>query len=703
MTTSNPSSLSLDGVTGESTAEGALWRFMAHLPGARLFKNLKIGTKLTIGFGIMVVIVLLVALFSYLGSVPATESINRTDELRVPTALTSTSAQANLLKMISSAQGYLALGGQEFRDAYRQDEENFKTQLAELERLSPKFNQMDQDRLNQLKVKFDEWSKLQPQLFDLRDDQFEREPAYQLLTTKGSEYGGEVLIGVQELIETQAQATPSKDNLNPLAEMEDKLTTLGEMADFQGSFAAMLSGLRGYVTTRNRIFRQEYEVNLTSNQSQWNALLRQKGRLTQTQQATLDKIAQNREAFLALPDQIFEILEGGQWRKDLYLFRTEALPLADDMERLLGEMTSGQQQLLRAESIFGKEALRQANRQTLTGGIVALILGIGLAFVFYKNIAGPVRRLTAVSEQIRGGDLEARAQIESADEIGTLAATFNNMTGQLRRTLFQVRKEKKRADDLLNVVIPIGVELASEKNFNRLLENMLLEAKKFCHADAGIVYLKDGDRLKFVIVRNDTLNIAMGGTVDKDVTFSRLPMVIPVYDDETTPGAEHHSIAAHAAAEGEILNVADAYQPETLNAYGPGIFDEKTDYRSVSYLTIPLKNSQNQVLGVLQLINAQDPDNSQIVPFDPNLQQMMASYSSLAVAALEAYIREQSLKQEIQQLRIEIDEVKRQKQVSEIVDTDFFQDLQAKARAIRSRRSGIPSADNPPATDEPKS
>jgi CHASE3 domain sensor protein len=701
MTTTNPSSLSLDGVTGESTAEGAFWRFLARLPGARLFKNLKIGTKLTIGFGIMVVIVLLVALFSYLSSVPATESINRTDDLRVPTALTSTSAQANLLKMISSAQGYLALGGQEFRDAYRQDEENFKTQLAELERLSPKFNQMDQDRLNQLKVKFEEWSKLQPQLFDLRDDQFEREPAYQLLTTDGSEYGGQVLIGVQQLIETQAQAAPSASNpTTALAEMEDKLTTLGEMANFQGSFAAMLSGLRGYVTTRNRIFRQEYEVNLTSNQSQWNALLRQKGRLTQTQQATLDKIAQSREAFLALPDHIFEILEGERWRKDLYLFRTEALPLADDMERLLGEMTSGQQQLLRAESIFGKEALRQGNRQTLIGGIVALILGVGLAFIFYENIAGPVRRLTNVAERIRGGDLEARAQIESADEIGTLAATFNNMTGQLRRTLFQVRKEKKRADDLLNVVIPIGVELASEKNFNRLLENMLLEAKKFCHADAGIVYLKDGDRLKFVIVRNDTLKIAMGGTVDKDITFSRLPLVIPIYDDETTPGAEHQSIAAHAAAEGEILNVTDAYQPEILNAYGPGIFDEKTDYRSISYLTIPLKNSQNQVLGVLQLINAQDPDTNQIVPFDPNLQQMMASYSSLAVAALEAYIREQSLKQEIQQLRIEIDEVKRQKQVSEIVDTDFFQDLQAKARAIRSRRA--PPVENPPASDEPK-
>ena len=61
------------------------------------------------------------------------------------------------------------------------------------------------------------------------------------------------------------------------------------------------------------------------------------------------------------------------------------------------------------------------------------------------------------------------------------------MTRRLRNTLVQVNKEKKRADDLLNVVIPIGVDLSSEKDFNRLLEKMLLEAKQFCHANAGIL------------------------------------------------------------------------------------------------------------------------------------------------------------------------------------------------------------------------
>jgi GAF domain-containing protein len=164
-------------------------------------------------------------------------------------------------------------------------------------------------------------------------------------------------------------------------------------------------------------------------------------------------------------------------------------------------------------------------------------------------------------------------------------------------------------------------------------------------------------------------------------------VLLPIYDDQTTSGERHQSIAAHVASTGQSLNIPNAQLPELLEIYGPGVFDEKTDYRSISYLTIPLKNTRNEVVGVLQLINAQDPAHRRIIPFDTNLQQMMESFSTLAVAALEAYIREQSLKQEIQQLRIEIDEVKRQKQVSEIVDSDFFQDLQAKARSIRSRRA----------------
>jgi DNA-binding response OmpR family regulator len=247
----------------------------------------------------------------------------------------------------------------------------------------------------------------------------------------------------------------------------------------------------------------------------------------------------------------------------------------------------------------------------------------------------------------------------------------------------QLDKEKKRADDLLNVVIPIGVALSAEQEFDRLLERIVLEAKSFCYADGGTLYLRtEDDHLKFVIMRNDSLNIALGGISGKGISFPPLPLY-----DETTGEPNNRSVATHAALSGVSINIADAYEAERPDLSGIREFDQGTNYRTRSCLTIPLKNRLDQVLGVLQLINAQDPETDQVIPFDSNLQQMMESLSSLAVVALEAYIREQRLRQQIEQLRIEIDKVQRQEQVSEIVETDFFQDLKSKACSMRLRHA----------------
>jgi CHASE3 domain sensor protein len=642
-----------------------------------LFKNLNIGRKLTLGFGILVALMFLSAGVSYLGSDQATTKINRTDEVRVPVALAASHAQADLLQMQADVRGYLALGDPVYRERYNESKEMFEADMADLIGELSSLDAENQQRLKEIEVTYNRWSELPEQLFELRDDQLEREPAYRLLVTEGTKHAGQVLIDIGQMIELQGQREPTAENLDQLK----------DMAKFQGNFAAMLSAQRGYVTTRNRLFRVEYEVNLTDNENAWERLSGQRDELTSSQQELLDNIAQEREAFLLLPEQMFADLESERWREDLYIFSTEAVPLANDMQGLLNDLVADQQGLLTDDLADGRSDLSRANRLILAGGFVALVVGIALAFIFRATIAGPVHRLTHVAEQIRQGDLDAQAQVESGDEVGTLARTFNNMTGRLRETLLQVRKEKKRADDLLEVVIPIGVDLASEKDFNRLLEKMLLEAKSFCHADAGVLYwLTEDNRLEFVIVRNDTLNIARGGTTGEDITYTQLLLPLPLYD-QTTGEANHGAIATHVALSGATLNIPHIdQQTGELQFSGNEVFGRRSDYRAISHLAFPLKNSENHVIGVMQLINAQDPDANQIVPFDQNLQQMMESFSSLAVAALEAYVREQSLKQEIQQLRIEIDEVKRQREVSEIVEADEFKTLKARAQDLRRRR-----------------
>lgn len=265
--------------------------------------------------------------------------------------------------------------------------------------------------------------------------------------------------------------------------------------------------------------------------------------------------------------------------------------------------------------------------------------------------------------------------------IGGITVVGLYVTGLLRKILIQVGVEKKRADSLLDIVIPIGIELRTEKDLYSLLEKMLLEAKSFCNADAGTLYLYNENRLDFAVVRNDALEITMGGTSGIEISFPSLTL----YDDETgTPN--HRNVATHSALTGKTVNIADAYASEKFDFSGIKEFDQRTGYLSISLLTIPLKNNEGDLLGVLQLINALDSRKTTIIPFDSNLQQLMESFSSLASAALVGYFQEQRLRDEIQELRIEIDAVKRDKQVSEITDSDYFQQLQRKAKEIRKNK-----------------
>ncbi len=639
------------------------------LPFLRFLKNASIGAKVTTSFALIVLLLFMSAGASYLGSDQATVKINSTDDVRVPTALVASQAQANLLRMLSDVRGYLALGDQKYRDSYEESTRAFEANLKELDDLAPYLGATGQKSLADLHQAYKNWGAFPAQLFALRGDQLEREPAYRMLATKGTQTGGQVLIDINTMIERQGQREATADNV----------ALLQDMAKFQGNYAAMLSALRGYVTTRNRIFRGEYTANLIDNNNSWDRLVGKRTLMTMTQQTLFDQIGKNRTAFLALPDQIFKDLEGPRWREDLYIFSEQAVPQAETMQKLLDNLVSEQQDLLKTELAGGRQDLARANTTILAMGVFALVFATVLAYIARENIAGPISRLTVVAEHIRDGNLEAQAKVESKDETGVLAETFNNMTTQLRQTLLQVRKEKGRADSLLDVVIPIGVELASEKNFDLLLEKMLLEAKSFCRADAGVIYLKTKDnQLQFVTIRDDSQNLALGGTTGKPIPYATLALTRP----DGKPNDSH--VCTRVALNGTSVNIGKPLDAVDFDMTDMHVFVDSTP---ASILAIPLKSSRaDEVLGVLQLMDAQDQETHTVIPFDQNLQEMMESFSALAVAALEAYIREQSLQQQIQLLRIEIDEVKRQKQVSEIVDTDFFQGLTERARQMREQR-----------------
>ncbi len=245
--------------------------------------------------------------------------------------------------------------------------------------------------------------------------------------------------------------------------------------------------------------------------------------------------------------------------------------------------------------------------------------------------------------------------------------------------LKRIEDERRRADDLLHIVIPLGVSLTVERDFNQLLERIVIEAQELCNADAGTLYLRtDDNRLRFVIVRNRTLNIAMGGATGKDIPFPPLRLY-----DEQSGAPLYNYVVTHAALEGATINIADTYHADGYDFSGTRDFDARTGYSTTSVLNIPLKDGLGRVIGVLQLINAMDQRGA-VIPFDDVAAQMLESLGALAAAALAAYAREQQLQQEIADLKIEIDQVKKQREVAEITSTPYFAELQEKAQALRS-------------------
>ena len=176
----------------------------------------------------------------------------------------------------------------------------------------------------------------------------------------------------------------------------------------------------------------------------------------------------------------------------------------------------------------------------------------------------------------------------------------------------------------------IGVSLSKERDINRLLESILLAAKTITHADGGTLYrlTDDADALRFEIIRTDSLNIAMGGTSGVPINFPDLPLTTP-------SGAPNDSlVAAYSAIHNQTVNIKDAYTEANFDFAGTRKFDQRTGYRSQSFLAVPLKDHEGEVIGVLQLINAKNPDSGAVVAFssaDQSLAESMASQAAIAL------------------------------------------------------------------------
>lgn len=221
---------------------------------------------------------------------------------------------------------------------------------------------------------------------------------------------------------------------------------------------------------------------------------------------------------------------------------------------------------------------------------------------------------------------------------------------QLQASWNAFNEMERLADDLRLTILPLGIALSAEKDFNQLLERIVIEAKSICNADAGTLYLRTlDDHLSFAIYRTASLGVAFGGTTGQPVPYPPLSL----YDKAGQPN--HQNVTTHVVFTTESENIADIYETSGFDFSGTKAMDERNNYRSQSCLTVPLKNQMNGVIGVLQLLNAKHEETHEIVPFDVYHQLVVESLASQAAVVLHNQIlreRQEALQEFQQQLEI---------------------------------------------------
>lgn len=178
--------------------------------------------------------------------------------------------------------------------------------------------------------------------------------------------------------------------------------------------------------------------------------------------------------------------------------------------------------------------------------------------------------------------------------------------------------EKEKLDALAT----LGIDLSRVQDLDILMERILTEARRFANADAGSIYIREKGLLHFTYTQNDTLQqrLAEG----EKLIFSTFHMPI-----------NEKSIAGYVAATGKPLNLPDVYHIDPTCPYHfSKKFDNKTDYTTRSVLTIPLKNHNEDISGILQIINAEN-EAKDVISFSHNDEKMMLHFASIAAVALE--------------------------------------------------------------------
>lgn len=197
---------------------------------------------------------------------------------------------------------------------------------------------------------------------------------------------------------------------------------------------------------------------------------------------------------------------------------------------------------------------------------------------------------------------------------------FQQTNDEQARQIHDSHQELLRANFNLQNLVALGLEFGAEKDRRTLLQKILETGKELTHCQAATLFIR---------TERNTLRFELRTAVDE------LPMrELPLLDAETGQ-EEHRFVATHCALSGETIVIDDVYTETRFDLSGTKLFSSKSGMRSVSMLAVPMSLMDGEVIGVLQLVNATDPNTSKVITFSPDLVRTIEAMAAQGAVALE--------------------------------------------------------------------
>ncbi|HER27095.1 MAG TPA: PAS domain S-box protein, partial [Rhodospirillales bacterium] len=400
-----------------------------HWQRAQVFNNLKIRFRILFGFGSIVLLLAVSISLTLFQIRSAKENTDRIVDLRIPTALASSTMAKDIYASLASLRGWMLTGNANFKTERAEIWQKIFQTKTDMDILSKGWTNPDNiEKWKNFTVILDEFSVAQDQVESVSHTVEER-PATKILISEAAPRAAKML----QLITTMIDIEISGDGSKNLDTDLDSKTVVGLMADVRGTLAASLASIRAYLLTGNAQFRNEFTKLWRKNEARFIDLSRHSSLLSSQQKKAFDEFKVWRTEFAPLPREMFDIRASERWNTATYLLVSEAMPRAKRLLALLlgaeqedgtnfEGMVENQRTLLENDNDVQTKTINSLFTFQRMVLFIGIVVGLYISFSVSRSISAPVVSMTIAMRRLAAGELDVNIPaLDHGDEIGSMA------------------------------------------------------------------------------------------------------------------------------------------------------------------------------------------------------------------------------------------------------------------------------------------